>query len=51
MKNLINVEAYDSIEEELRNEATKLKKQYKYNPNRDWWLKEVLRSKGTKQKH
>ena len=51
MKNLINVEAYDSIEEELRNEATKLKKKYKYNPNRDWWLKEVLRSKGTKQKH
>ena len=50
MKNLINVEAYDSIEEELRNEATKLKKQYKYNPNRDWWLKKVMKSKRENQK-
>jgi N-acetylglucosamine-6-sulfatase len=51
MNNLINNPEYDKIEADLRNEATKLKKQYKYNPNRDWWLKEVLRSKGTKQKH
>ena len=50
MNNLINVEGYDKIEEELRNEATKLKKQYKYNPNRDWWLKKVMKSKRKNQK-
>jgi len=45
MNNLINVEAYDKIEAELRNEATKLKQQYNYNPNRDWWLNKVMKSK------
>jgi N-acetylglucosamine-6-sulfatase len=45
MNNLINNPEYDKIEEDLRNEATKLKKQYKYNPERDWWLKKVIRSK------
>jgi hypothetical protein len=39
MNNLINNPEYDKIEEDLRNEASKLKKQYKYNPERDWWLK------------
>jgi len=48
---LINNPDYDKIEVELREEAIRLKKKYKYNPERDWWLKEVLRSKGTKQKH
>ena len=45
MKNLINVDCYDKIEEKLRNQGEKLKKQYKYNPKRDWWLKEVMKSK------
>ena len=45
MNNLINNHEYDKIEEDLRNEASKLKKQYKYNPERDWWLKKVIRSK------
>ena len=40
MNNLINDRRYDDIEKELRDEATKLKKQYNYNPNRDWWLKQ-----------
>ena len=48
MKNLINVESYDKIEEKLRDQGTKLKKQYKYNPNRDWWLKNVMKSKREK---
>jgi N-acetylglucosamine-6-sulfatase len=51
MNNLINNPDYDKIEVELREEAIRLKKKYKYNPERDWWLKEVLRSKRTKQKH
>ena len=45
MINLINDPNYDIIEQWLRDEATKLKAQYRYNPNRDWWLKEVLKSK------
>lgn len=45
MINLINEPNYDTIEQWLRDEATKLKAQYRYNPNRDWWLKEVLKSK------
>ena len=45
MTNLINNPKYAEIEANLRNEATKLKKQYRYNPERDWWLKEVIKSK------
>ena len=51
MNNLINNPDYDKIEAELIEEAIRLKKKYKYNPDRDWWLKEVLRSKRTKKKH
>jgi len=47
MHNLINDPNYDAVEEELRLQATILKKQYKYNPKRDWWLKQVMKSKGT----
>ena len=50
MNNLINDLKYDQIENKLRDEATKLKKQYKYNPNRDWWLKQVMKTKKNKQK-
>ena len=34
----------DKIEEELRNEATRLKSYYNYNPDRDWWLRKVLKN-------
>ena len=45
MNNLINIANYDDIEQSLRDQATTLKKQYKYTPNRDWWLREVIKSK------
>ena len=44
MINLINDPAYDIIEKDMRLQATILKKKYKYNPNRDWWLKKVMKS-------
>ena len=50
MNNLINNTKYDKIEEDLRSQASILKKQYKYNPNRDWWLKEVMKSKRNETK-
>jgi len=43
MNNLINDEKYDIIELELRNESIRLQKKYKYNPDRDWWLKTQIR--------
>ena len=43
MKNLINDEEYETIELELRNESKRLQKKYKYNPDRDWWLKTQIR--------
>ena len=43
MINLINDEEYDIIELELRNESKRLQKKYKYNPDRDWWLKTQIR--------
>ena len=51
MNNLINTNKYYHIEAELRDQAALLKKQYKYNPNRDWWLNEVMKSKGSKKNH
>ena len=39
-----NNDNYDKIEEELRNEATRLKSYYSYNPDRDWWLRKVLKN-------
>ena len=44
LNNLINNDNYDKIEEELRNEATRLKSYYNYNPDRDWWLRKVLKN-------
>ena len=41
MNNLINNPEFDEIEKELRDEMEILKKKYKYNPDRDWWLREV----------
>jgi N-acetylglucosamine-6-sulfatase len=43
MKNLINDDNYNNIEKELREESKKLQKQYKYNPDRDWWLRTQVR--------
>ena len=43
MINLINNEDYDKIEKELRNESKRLQKKYKYNPDRDWWLRTQIR--------
>ena len=43
MTNLINDEEYETIELELRNESKRLQKKYKYNPDRDWWLKTQIR--------
>jgi len=51
MENLINTAKYDAIEVNLRNQASLLKKQYKYNPNRDWWLREVMKLKRNKKNH
>ena len=45
MNNLINNENYDKIEKELRNESIILQKKYKYNPDRDWWLRKQTRKK------
>jgi N-acetylglucosamine-6-sulfatase len=43
MKNLINDDSYNDIEKELREESKKLQKKYKYNPDRDWWLRTQIR--------
>ena len=43
MKNLINDENYNTVEKELREESIKLQKKYKYNPDRDWWLRTQVR--------
>ena len=45
MTNLINSEAHDDIEDNLRAEAKKLKTKYKYRADRDWWLRKVLKEK------
>jgi len=42
MNNLINDPEFDEIEKELRDEMEILKKRYRYNPDRDWWLRQVL---------
>jgi N-acetylglucosamine-6-sulfatase len=39
MHNLINDPEYDDIEQKLRSELDSLKVKYKYNPDRDWWLR------------
>ena len=39
MNNLINNPDYDEVEEKLRKDLDALKVKYKYNKDRDWWLK------------
>ena len=51
MNNLINIGNYDDIEQNLRDQATILKKQYEYNPKRDWWLNKVMKSKQNQKNH
>ena len=45
MINLINDPEYEHKEQELRSELEKLKIKYKYNPDRDWWLRTQLPKK------
>lgn len=45
MKNLINDPKYDEVEKEMRAELEKHKKKYKYNPDRDWWLRTQVPAK------
>ena len=42
MKNLINEISFDSVEQALRQSLDKLKIEYDYNPDRDWWLRQVI---------
>ena len=49
MVNLINSEAHDAIELNLRQEAKNLKAQFKYKADRDWWLRKVLKEKNIKK--
>ena len=39
MNNLIDDENYEQVEKGLRKESKRLQKKYKYNPDRDWWLR------------
>jgi len=41
MNNLINNPEFDEIESKLRTRLEELKEEYKYNPDRDWWLRQV----------
>ena len=49
MVNLINSEAHDAIELNLRQEAKNLKAQFKYKADRHWWLRNVLKEKNIKK--
>jgi N-acetylglucosamine-6-sulfatase len=42
MHNLINDPNYDVVEKELRSKLEDLKTKYKYNPDRDWWLRSQI---------
>ena len=44
MVNLINSPEYQNVENELRDTAEDLKEKYNYNPNRDWWLRQVIKA-------
>ena len=43
MNNLINDDNYNLIEKDLREESKKLQIKYKYNPDRDWWLRKQIK--------
>tara|TARA_R110002072_G_scaffold1380_8_gene11646 strand:- start:776 stop:2275 length:1500 start_codon:yes stop_codon:yes gene_type:complete len=50
MNNLINDKEYDEIENKLRADLEKLKTKYKYNSDRDWWLRTQLPKSSEKNK-
>ena len=45
MNNLIGTPEYAEVEKQLRQEIERLKVQYNYNPDRDWWLRQVKRGR------
>jgi len=45
MRNLIMLSEYDSLEQSLRLKIEQLKVRYDYNPDRDWWLRQVMSKK------
>jgi N-acetylglucosamine-6-sulfatase len=49
MHNLIDDSDYDLIEKELRQELENLKVKYKYNTDRDWWLRTQIPKKNKKK--
>lgn len=44
MNNLISNPDYDEVEKQLRERLNALKEEYKYNPDRDWWLRQVVQN-------
>jgi len=40
---LINSPEHQNVNQELRDTAEDLKEKYNYNPNRDWWLRQVIK--------
>lgn len=52
MTNLIANKEMESTKRALRTELEQLKVKYKYNPDRDWWLRQVVPAKpGAKKKN
>nr|WP_320154011.1 sulfatase [uncultured Draconibacterium sp.] len=45
MNNLIGKTEYAEVEKQLREEIERLKLQYNYNRDRDWWLRQVAQKK------
>jgi arylsulfatase A-like enzyme len=45
MNNLINESRFDEKEHELRLESLRLQKKYKYNPDRDWHLRTIVKNR------
>ena len=43
INNLIDDENYEQVEKGLRKESKRLQKKYKYNPDRDWWLRTQIK--------
>ncbi|MCF8380104.1 MAG: sulfatase [Bacteroidales bacterium] len=44
MNNLISDLKYSEVEKKLREQLIELKKEYEYNPDRDWWLRQVIQN-------
>ena len=48
MNNLINDPRFKEKEKELRLESLRLQKKYKYNPDRDWHLRTIVKARKSK---